>query len=151
MPRQVRRAVLVSYAAFVFVGVSAGSSGVLLPSQMTSYSVDRATIGLIFFASSAGYFLAGMSTGARVGLRASLTRNASRSTPGGTGSSVMRPAQSLPSRRSHFGGTAKPDRDALMCFSVRRQTEKRRRRNAEFERSKDALGPSSCWRRRRPS
>jgi fucose permease len=67
MPRQVRRAVLVSYAAFVFVGVSAGTAGVLLPSQMTSYDVDRATIGLIFFASSAGYFLAGMSTGALVG------------------------------------------------------------------------------------
>ena len=79
MPRQVRRAVLVSYAAFVFVGVSAGTSGVLLPSQMTSYGVDRATIGILFFASSAGYFLGGMSTGAlvgRLGGRGALAANA---------------------------------------------------------------------------
>jgi fucose permease len=79
MPRQVRRAVLVSYAAFVLVGVSAGTSGVLLPSQMTSYGVDRATIGILFFASSAGYFLGGMSTGAlvgRLGGRGALAANA---------------------------------------------------------------------------
>ena len=67
MPWQVRRAVLVSYAAFVFVGVSAGVSGVLLPSQMTSYGVGRAAIGISFFTSSAGFFLAGMSTGALIG------------------------------------------------------------------------------------
>jgi hypothetical protein len=32
--RQIRPPVLVSYAAFVLVGISAGASGVLLPSQM---------------------------------------------------------------------------------------------------------------------
>jgi fucose permease len=75
MPRQVRRAVLVSYIAFVFVGVSAGVSGVLLPSQMASYGVGRATIGITFFAASAGFFLAGMGTGAlvsRLGVRGAL-------------------------------------------------------------------------------
>jgi fucose permease len=75
MPRPVRRAVLVSYVAFVLVGVSAGVSGVLLPSQMASYGVDRATIGISFFTSSAGFFLAGMSTGAlisRLGVRGAL-------------------------------------------------------------------------------
>ncbi len=67
MPRQVRAPVLVSYAAFVLVGISAGVSGVLLPSQMASYGVDRATIGITFFTSSAGFVLAGISTGALIG------------------------------------------------------------------------------------
>jgi fucose permease len=75
MPRQVRRAVLVSYLAFVFVGISAGVSGVLLPAQMGSYGVDRAAIGVSFFTSSAGFMLAGMNVGAligRLGMRAAL-------------------------------------------------------------------------------
>ncbi len=80
MPRQLRVPVLVSYAAFVLVGVSAGVSGVLLPSQMASYGVDRATIGITFFTGSAGFVLAGISTGAlisRYGVRAALTAGGS--------------------------------------------------------------------------
>ena len=76
MSRQVRPAVLVSYAAFVLVGISAGVNGVLLPSQMAGYGVGRATIGITFFASSAGFVLAGISTGAlicRSGVRIALT------------------------------------------------------------------------------
>jgi fucose permease len=75
MSRPVRRAVLVSYAAFVLVGVSAGVSGVLLPAQMASYGVDRATIGITFFTGSAGFFLAGLNTGpliSRLGVRGAL-------------------------------------------------------------------------------
>ena len=75
MPRQVRAPVLVSYAAFVLVGVSAGVSGVLLPSQMAGYGVNRATIGITFFTSSAGFVLASLSTGAvisRSGVRIAL-------------------------------------------------------------------------------
>jgi fucose permease len=75
MPRQVRRAVLVSYAAFVLVGVSAGVTGVLLPAQMASYGVDGATIGITFFTGSAGFFLAGLNTGSlisRLGVRGAL-------------------------------------------------------------------------------
>ena len=67
MPRPVQRAVLVSYAAFVLVGLSAGVSGVLLPSQMASYGVGRAAIGVTFFTNSAGFVLAGLSTGALIG------------------------------------------------------------------------------------
>ena len=48
MFRHVRPPVLMSYAAFVLVGISVGISGVLLPSQMASYGVDRATIGITF-------------------------------------------------------------------------------------------------------
>lgn len=70
--RQARPAVPVSYTAFVLLGIGAGASGVLLPSQMAGYGVDRATIGISFFAISAGWVLAGMSSGAlihRFGIR----------------------------------------------------------------------------------
>ena len=66
MPRQVRPPVLVSFAAFVLVGISSGVSGVLLPSQMATYGVDRTTIGITFFTTSAGFVLGGLSTGALI-------------------------------------------------------------------------------------
>lgn len=75
MPRHVRPPVLLSYAAFVLVGVSAGVNSVLLPAQMGDYGVDRATIGITFFTASAGYVLASLSTGAlihRFGVRIAL-------------------------------------------------------------------------------
>jgi fucose permease len=75
MRRQVRPPVLLSYAAFVLVGITAGVTGVLLPAQMGDYGVDRATIGISFFTSSAGFVLAGLSTGAlihRFGVRSAL-------------------------------------------------------------------------------
>ena len=78
--RQARPPVLMSYAAFVLVGINVGISGVLLPSQMASYGVGRATIGITFFTSSAGFVLASVSTGAlihkagiRIALAAGLT------------------------------------------------------------------------------
>ena len=74
--RQARPPVLMSYAAFVLVGINVGISGVLLPSQMASYGVDRATIGITFFTGSAGFVLASVSTGAlihRAGIRIALT------------------------------------------------------------------------------
>jgi fucose permease len=78
--RPVRAPVLVSYAAFVLVGISAGVSGVLLPSQMAGYGVGRATIGITFFTSSAGFVLASLSTGAlihRSGVRIALAAGGS--------------------------------------------------------------------------
>jgi fucose permease len=76
MAGQVRPPVLVSYAAFVLVGISGGVMGVLLPSQMAGYGVDRGVIGTIFLAGAAGFALAGFSTGAlihRFGVRVTLT------------------------------------------------------------------------------
>jgi MFS family permease len=65
--RQPRRApVALAYAAFVLVGVNAGVNGVLLAAQMDDYAVSRATLGLTFFASSAGFVLAGVTAGALV-------------------------------------------------------------------------------------
>jgi fucose permease len=74
--RHVRPPVLLSYIAFVLVGVTAGVSGVLLVAQMRDYGVDRPTIGITFFTTSAGFVLASLSSGAlihRFGVRAALT------------------------------------------------------------------------------
>ncbi|TXK34819.1 sugar MFS transporter [Nonomuraea sp. C10] len=62
----VRGPVLLSYVAFVLVGVSAGVAGVLLPTQIADYGVDMATIGITFFTFSAGYLLAGSTSGTLV-------------------------------------------------------------------------------------
>jgi fucose permease len=67
--------VVLAYAAFVHIGISAGIGGVLLPEQMADYHVDKATIGVTFFVFSAGFLLAGVVTGAlihRLGFRAAL-------------------------------------------------------------------------------
>jgi fucose permease len=75
MRAKLRPPVLLSYLAFVLVGVTAGIGGVLLPAQMSDYGVDRATIGITFFTLSAGYVLSSLSTGAliqRFGIRTAL-------------------------------------------------------------------------------
>jgi fucose permease len=72
---RVRATVFLSYAAFMFVGVTSGTGGVLLVAQMSDYGVDRATIGITFFTGSAGFVLAGLSSGAliaRFGIRVAL-------------------------------------------------------------------------------
>jgi fucose permease len=73
MPRLARPPVLLSYATFVLIGITAGTGGVLLVAQMSGYGVDRATIGVMFFTNSIGFVLAGLSNGAlirRLGFRA---------------------------------------------------------------------------------
>jgi fucose permease len=66
MRRPSRAPVLLAYAAFVLVGVNAGVTGVLLAAQMDDYGVSRATLGLTFFAGSAGFVLAGVTAGALI-------------------------------------------------------------------------------------
>jgi fucose permease len=56
-------AIWLSYAGFVLVGLTSGSEGVLLLAQLRDYGVDRTVIGLVFFVSSAGFFLASLNTG----------------------------------------------------------------------------------------
>lgn len=67
--------VALSYAAFILVGLSSGVGGVLLPAQIDDYALDKATIGTQFFTFSAGFMLAGATTGPlihRLGIRTSL-------------------------------------------------------------------------------
>jgi fucose permease len=59
----VRLAVWLSYAGFVFVGINSGATGVLLLAQIRDYGVDRAIIGLTFFTSAIGFMLASLATG----------------------------------------------------------------------------------------
>jgi fucose permease len=75
MPRYARPQFLLAYAAFVLIGIGAGGNGVLLVAQMSSYGVDRATIGVIFFTGSIGFALAGFLNGSlihRLGFRMAL-------------------------------------------------------------------------------
>ena len=48
-----RTSVLLAYAAFVLVGITAGVGGVLLVVQLRDYDVSKTTIGLTFFTFSA--------------------------------------------------------------------------------------------------
>ena len=64
--RGYRPSIIAAYALFVLVGVSAGVGGVLLPAQISDYGVDKATIGLTFFAFSAGFMAAGATVGGLV-------------------------------------------------------------------------------------
>jgi fucose permease len=56
--------VVLAYAAFVLIGVTAGVSGVLLPAQIVDYGVGQAAIGASFFSSGAGFLLSGLNSGA---------------------------------------------------------------------------------------
>jgi fucose permease len=70
-----RAPVLVAYAAFILVGISAGVGGVLLPAQIVDYGVNKATVGITFFTFSAGFMLAGATAGPlvhRLGTRRAL-------------------------------------------------------------------------------
>ena len=74
-PDQERARVLLAYAAFVLIGVSAAVGGVLLPAQILDYGVGKGTIGLIFITGAAGFALSGVTAGAlihRGGVRAAL-------------------------------------------------------------------------------
>ncbi len=55
--------VLLAYATFVLLGISAGTGGVVLLAQIGDYHVDRATIGITFATGSLGFVLAGLHTG----------------------------------------------------------------------------------------
>jgi fucose permease len=55
-----------AFAAFILLGLTSGISGVLIPSQMADYRVDKVTIGVMFFTFSAGYVLSGVANGSLI-------------------------------------------------------------------------------------
>jgi fucose permease len=68
--------VVLAFSGLMLLGVASGASGVLIPSQMSDYHVDKVTIGLMFFSFSAGYLATAIGNGAlvtRLGVRAQLT------------------------------------------------------------------------------
>lgn len=70
-----RAPVVLAYVTFVLAGLNAGVSGVLLPTLIGDYGVDMTTIGITFFVLSAGFMLAGSTTGPlleRLGTRLAL-------------------------------------------------------------------------------
>ncbi len=58
-----RGSVLLAYALFTLVGISAGVTGVLLFAQIRDYGIDRAVFGLTFFTGSSGFLLASTMAG----------------------------------------------------------------------------------------
>ncbi len=66
MRRPAGTPVFLAYVTFVLIGVGAGVTGVLLVEQIRDYAVDRATIGITFFTSSAGFVVAGFAAGALI-------------------------------------------------------------------------------------
>lgn len=61
-----------AFFGFVLSGMNDGVNGVLIPSLSTFYGVGDAVLGLLFFVTSFGYFLAALSSGLltqRLGLR----------------------------------------------------------------------------------
>lgn len=52
-----------AFFGFVLIGVASGAWGVLLPGLSAYYNVDKAVVGLLFFASAVGYFLSALGTG----------------------------------------------------------------------------------------
>jgi fucose permease len=75
MARHIRPAVLMSYLAFIFVGINAAAGGVLVLAQMSDYGVGRAIIGITFITGSAGFVLGSLHSGPlihRLGVRIAL-------------------------------------------------------------------------------
>lgn len=71
--RRIRLAL--AFAGFILIGLAAGAAGVLLPAQIAHYRLNKSVIGLLFFAFSTGYVLAGAANGwllQRLGTRTQL-------------------------------------------------------------------------------
>lgn len=93
-----RTSVLLAYAAFVLVGITAGVGGVLLVVQLRDYDVSKTTIGLTFFTFSAGFMLAGSVAGEllhRLGMRFALMLGAGACVLGGLAIAVRPPFVAL--------------------------------------------------------
>src|SRR5438067_13496445 len=62
-PRSLRPQIGLAFFAFILIGANDGALGVLLPSIRGFYGVDKATIGLLFLAGTAGYLGAAFTSG----------------------------------------------------------------------------------------
>jgi len=53
----------IAFSAFILIGGNDGALGVLIPSMRLHYSVDKATIGLLFLFQTIGYLIAAFNSG----------------------------------------------------------------------------------------
>lgn len=60
---QQRLRVGLSFFAFILIGANDGAVGILLPSVIAHYGIDKATAGLLFAASTLGYLIAAFTSG----------------------------------------------------------------------------------------
>jgi len=63
LPSDVRTQVWLAFVAFILIGAIDAAVGVLLPSMRAFYSVDRATVSLLFVSSTCGYLVSAFSSG----------------------------------------------------------------------------------------
>jgi fucose permease len=80
-----------AFANFVVIGIGGGAAGVLLPAQIGDYGIDKAVVGLLFFAFSAGYLTAGAASGwlmRRLGLRGEMVLGAAVSSAAAFGCGI---------------------------------------------------------------
>jgi fucose permease len=63
LPTDVRTQVGLSFFAFILIGAIDGAVGVLLPSLRAFYTIDKATVGLLFLSSTFGYLVSAFSSG----------------------------------------------------------------------------------------
>src|SRR5713101_5580807 len=52
-----------AFFAFILIGANDGAIGVLIPSIQNHYSVNKATVGLLFLSSTVGYLIAAFNSG----------------------------------------------------------------------------------------
>ncbi|GAC1354541.1 MAG: MFS transporter [Ktedonobacteraceae bacterium] len=53
----------IAFFAFILVGANDGAIGILIPSLRAQYSIDKATIGLLFLSAAIGYLIAAFNSG----------------------------------------------------------------------------------------
>ena len=70
-----RMQIAIAFFAFILIGANDGAIGVLIPSLQIQYSVNKATIGFLFFSAVLGYLIAAFNSGplvAKLGIRSFL-------------------------------------------------------------------------------
>ena len=63
LPPSLRLKIALSFFAFILIGASDATLGVILPGMIAHYNVDKGTIGLIFIFSSIGYITGSFNNG----------------------------------------------------------------------------------------
>src|SRR5437868_5878542 len=62
-PSRQRAQIGLAFFAFILIGANDGAIGVLIPSIQNHYSVNKATVGLLFLSSTVGYLIAAFNSG----------------------------------------------------------------------------------------